>query len=94
MLWDIPMEEREKYEAYEYCEALKTYRDQPIAESLASPNPIVRLFAIVDRRVGKRTRQKLADTVENQPEWLRQFYRARLEAEEITAGSTVTHAGC
>ncbi len=80
----IPMENRDEYTDWEFSEALKAYRNQPIAESLASPNPMVRLFAIVDRRVGKRTLQQLADTVENQPEWLRKFYRARLEADGIS----------
>ncbi len=81
----IPMENRDEYTDWEFSDALKAYRHQPIAESLNSQNPMVRLFAIVDRRVGKRTLQRLADTVEDQPEWLRCFYQARLVAEGITA---------
>lgn len=82
-LWDIPMSERDEYEDSEFSEALKAYRNQPIAESLASPNPIQRMFAIVDRRVGKRTLQQLCNSVREQPEWLRPFYEARLTAEGI-----------
>ncbi len=83
--WQFPMESRVEYTAREFSDALEAYRHQPIAESLNSQNPMVRLFAIVDRRVGKRTLQRLVDTVEDQPEWLRCFYQARLVAEGITA---------
>ena len=82
-LWDIPMADRDEYEDSEFSDALKAYRNQPIAESLASSNPIQRMFAIVDRRVGKRTLQKLTGSVQDQPEWLRVFYLARMEAEGV-----------
>lgn len=82
-LWDIPMADRDEYEDSEFSEALKAYRNQPIAESLASGNPIQRMFAIVDRRVGKQTLQRLRDSLQEQPDWLRPFYEARLTAEGI-----------
>ena len=81
--WKIPMEQRDEYTSWEFADALKTYRNQPIAESLASPNPIQRMFAIIDRRVGKRTLQRLRDSLQDQPDWLRRFYEARLTAEDI-----------
>lgn len=81
--WKISMEERDEYTSWEWADALAAYRNQSIAESLASPNPIQRMFAIVDRRVGKRTLQKLCDSVDDQPDWLRTFYEARLTAEGI-----------
>lgn len=81
--WDMPMAERDEYTDGEFSEALEAYRKQPIADSLASKNPIQRMFAIVDRRVGKRTLQKVADSVQDQPEWLRAFYLARMEAEGV-----------
>lgn len=46
-------------------------------------NPLVRMFAVLDRRVGKRTLEKLALCVDEQPAWLREFYLLRLEAEKI-----------
>ena len=82
-LWSVPMENRDEYSDSEFAEALEAYRRQPIADSLASKNPIQRMFAIVDRRVGKRTLQKLAASVQDQPEWLRAFYLARMEAEGV-----------
>ena len=77
------MSERDEYEDSEFSEALKRYRSQSIAESLASPNPIQRMFAIVDRRVSKRMLQRLRDSLLGQPDWLRRFYEARLMAEDI-----------
>ena len=82
-LWSVPMAERDEYSDSEFAEALEAYRRQPIADSLASENPIQRMFAIVDRRVGKRTLQKLTGSVQDQPEWLRVFYLARMEAEGV-----------
>jgi hypothetical protein len=63
--------------------AMKKYLNQDIAASLEDKDPLVRMFAILDRRVGKRTLKVIADTVSDQPEWLQQFYRLRLDAEGI-----------
>jgi len=35
--------------------AVRAYLDMPVSEALESTDPLVRAFAIVDRRVGKRT---------------------------------------
>ncbi len=73
--------QRTEYTDEEFCEALEIYRNQNIQESIFSSNPLVRMFAVLDRRIGKRTLQKLKATIEEQPEWLRQFYLLRLDAE-------------
>ncbi len=44
----------------DFGDAIRSYLEMPIADALKSPDPIVRAFAIVDRRVGKRTLTKLA----------------------------------
>ena len=77
-LWSIPQLERDEYEDYEFAQALKAYRNQPIQESLKSNDPIVRMFAILDRRVGKRTLARLKDSIDEQPEWLRYLYTVRI----------------
>lgn len=41
------------------------------------------MFAILDRRIGKRTLMKIEEHVGKQPEWLQFFYQLRLEAERI-----------
>ena len=63
--------------------AMKKYLNQDIVASLEDEDPLVRMFAILDRRVGKRTLKEIADTVSDQPEWLQQFYRLRMDAEGI-----------
>ncbi|MBE6624770.1 MAG: hypothetical protein E7622_03900 [Ruminococcaceae bacterium] len=83
LLDKYPMTDRTEYTDEEFCGALETYRNQEIKESLYSENPIVRMFAVLDRRVGKRTLTKVKETIEEQPLWLKQFYQLRLAAEGI-----------
>lgn len=73
---------RAEYTDEEFCEALEIYRKQDIQNSIDSQNPLVRMFAILDRRIGKRTLVKIRDRMEEQPEWLRTFYKLRLDAED------------
>ncbi|HOP93615.1 MAG TPA: hypothetical protein PLP24_09630 [Acetivibrio thermocellus] len=71
------------FDVWQFTDAVERFLNSNIKESLVSENPLVRLLAIVDRRVGKRTLEKLKDTVSQQPEWLQYFYRLRLQAESI-----------
>lgn len=70
-------------EIYHMTEAIRDYLNAPIQQSIQSENPAVRMFAVLDRRVGKRTLRTLRDTLDQQPEWLKPIYRLRFEAEEI-----------
>ena len=79
----IPFNERDEYTGRDFADALREYRNQSIDLSIASGNPIIRMFAIVDRRVGKRRLEKLKDEIPHQPEWLKKLYAARMEAEQI-----------
>lgn len=79
----IPKSARSEYTDGEFCEALAAYRNQQIEASLTSDDPLVRMFAILDRRVGKRTLAKLKETAGIQPTWLEQFYTLRFHAEHI-----------
>ena len=85
LLEKYPMEQRTEYTDEDFCEALEAYRNKDIQDSIHSPNSIVRMFAILDRRVGKRTLVKIRDEVETLPEWVKQFYNLRCEAEEIAS---------
>ena len=71
------------FDQYAFYAAFHTYQNSSIDESLISPDPVVRLFAIMDRRVGKRRLQTLTLEVEEQPEWLQTFYRLRLAADGV-----------
>lgn len=63
--------------------AFAEFDNQSIEDSLNSDNALVRMFAVLDRRVGKRRLVKLADRIESELEWLRAFYLIRLRAEGI-----------
>ena len=78
-----PLAQRTEYTDEEFCQALEIYRNQSIQDSIASQHPIVRMFAVLDRRIGKRTLIKLNEVVDEQPEWLRRFYLLRLHSENI-----------
>ncbi|MBQ8848890.1 MAG: hypothetical protein IJ011_00990 [Clostridia bacterium] len=83
LLKKYSIDQRTEYTDEEFCEALEVYRNQDIQKSISSCNPLVRMFAVLDRRIGKRTLAKIYDATEEQPEWLRQFYILRTNAENI-----------
>ena len=74
-------------EIYHIRDALREYLNAPVRDALSSENAAVRMFAILDRRVGKRTLARLSGSVGRQPEWLRPIYRARFEAEGLRVGA-------
>ena len=53
------LDEREIQTPRDFGKAMRQYLDMPIADALISSSPLVRAFAIVDRRVGKRALAKL-----------------------------------
>lgn len=59
----------------DFLEAVLQFRNLPIQEALESENYIIKVLAIMDRRVGKRTLSKiLEEAVYNDfPTWVRQF---------------------
>lgn len=68
-----------------YCEmnflnAALQFRSLSIQDALEAENYIIKILAIMDKRVGQRTLSKIAaDEVYLQyPEWVRQFYELRL----------------
>lgn len=83
MLLDkIQISDRTEYTDKEFCEALETYRNQDVQKSIYSEDPIVKMFAIFDRRIGKRTLEKMNVSTEITPSWLRKSYDFRCEAEK------------
>lgn len=83
LLDKYPINQRTEYTDEEFCVALEQYRNQDIKDSIRSANPLVRMFAVLDYRIGKRTLVKLKTLVKEQPVWLQQFYILRLSAEQI-----------
>ncbi|WP_195989300.1 hypothetical protein [Clostridium sp. D53t1_180928_C8] len=79
----IPLHSRTEYTDNEFCDALENYRNKSIQESINSDNPLVRMFAILDRRIGKRTLTNMKEALGNQTEWLKYFYQLRLDSENM-----------
>ena len=82
LLDQYPLDQRTEYTDEEFCNALEAYRNNDIQESINSASPLVRMFAVLDRRIGKRTLAKLYGTINEQPAWLQQFYMLRCESEK------------
>lgn len=49
-----------------------------IDEAIASDNYFIRLLAMLDARLGKRRIRKIAEHIENEPEWFRKWIGLRL----------------
>ncbi len=83
LLDKYPLNARTEYTDNEFCDALEKYRNQDIQESIVSDNPLVRMFALLDRRIGKRTLSRIREGIEDQPPWLKQIYYLRVIAENL-----------
>ena len=45
--------------------------------------PLIKMFALLDRRTGKKTLVNLKDQINLCPEWLRVIYKIRVDAETL-----------
>ena len=50
-----------------------------IDEAIASDNYFIRMLALLDSRLGKRRIRKLAENIEDEPEWFRKWIMLRLQ---------------
>lgn len=64
-------------------EAFHEFDNQSIEKSLVSENPLVRIFALLDRRLGKRRLLALEESMEQELDWVRAFYIIRMQAEGL-----------
>ena len=72
------------YCEWDFLKAVLEFRNLSIQDALASEDHIIKILAILDKRVGKRTLQKVkeAEEYKQYPDWARQFYELRLETAE------------
>jgi len=75
------VEEQDIFLQYDFLEAVERFLNSPIEESLKSDNSIVKALALIDRRVGKITLNMLKESIKDESEFVRYFYRLRYEAE-------------
>lgn len=66
-----------------FYDAFAEFDQQSIEMSLKSENLIVRIFAVLDRRVGKRRLALMKETIAEEPDTFREFYAIRMKAEGL-----------
>ena len=71
------------FDQRDFYAAFQEFDNQSVEASLSSENPIVRIFALLDRRLGKRRLAALEETMGNELDWVRPFYLLRMEAEGL-----------
>lgn len=71
------------YSQVEFIETVHLYFNTPIEEAVKTHNPLVKLLLILDRRVGKRTLEKIKVNIENEEDIIKYFCELRYEAEKI-----------
>ena len=66
----------------DFLQAATDFLEMPIEDALNSDNCLFRIFAIMDRRVGKRTIQKIQnkEIYKTYPDWVQQFYLLRFDS--------------
>lgn len=66
-----------------FYRAFDEFDNQSIEKSLYSENMLVRIFAVLDRRVGKRKLISMKETIENEDDTFKEFFAIRMNAEGI-----------
>lgn len=66
-----------------FYSAFAEFDNQSIEKSLDSDDLIVRIFAVLDRRIGKRRLALMKETIANEPETFQEFYAIRAKAEGL-----------
>ena len=66
-----------------FYDAFAEFDQQSIEMSLKSENLIVRIFAVLDRRVGKRRLALMKKMIAEEPDTFREFYAIRMKAEGL-----------
>ena len=84
--WMKAFDEAEKaggFDHHVFYREFQAFDSQPVEVSLESEFPLIRIFAIVDRRVGKRRLAAMADEMHSAPPYIQAFYALRCEAEGV-----------
>jgi hypothetical protein len=68
------------YSEMDFLDAALQFRNMTIKDALESENFIIKIFAILDKRIGKRTLAQIKERNEymSYPVWVQQFYQLRL----------------
>lgn len=89
--WDVnnpalrsKWEENATFSDMNFLQAATDFLQMPISEALGSENSLIRVFALLDKRVGRRTllRIRESERYESEPAWVKQFYDLRTAESE------------
>lgn len=69
------------YSDWNFLSAAAEFLQLPISDALRNENYLIRIFAILDKRVGRRTIEKIKEEKAYMayPPWVRQFYELRIQ---------------
>jgi hypothetical protein len=76
------LREEEIFHPKDFGNAMRAYLDMPVGDALKSADPFIKAFALVDRRVGRRTFMKL-QLSDSEHELVRVFYELRRTSASI-----------
>jgi hypothetical protein len=71
------LREKEIHGPKDFGDAMRAYLDMPIREALKSTDPLIKAFAFVDRRVGKK-RLEMLEISDSEHTLVKAFYALRL----------------
>ena len=66
-----------------FYRAFEEFACQSIEQSLASENLLIRIFAVLDRRVGKRRLRRIQQDIPKEPATFQLFFALRAQAEGL-----------
>ena len=66
-----------------FYHAFAEFDNQSIEASLKSDDLIVRIFAVLDKRIGKRRLASMKETITSEPATFQEFYAIRAKAEGL-----------
>lgn len=82
------------FDERDFYDAFQRFDNQSIEKSLQSENLIIRIFAILDRRVGKRKLLQMQTTIQNDPINFQTFFAIRVEAEGLLKHKSILSEEC
>ena len=68
---------------YDFFDSLEEYFKSSIEKSLISTDMVIKVLSLIDRRVGKRTLQKLNESIKSESDMIKYFYKLRCDAEGV-----------
>ena len=68
---------------YDFFDSLEEYFSSSIEKSLISADMVIKILSLIDRRVGKRTLQKLNESIKGESDMIKYFYQLRCDAEGV-----------